>query len=133
VTLTRSGMPRRVLVTGGRDYRDRDTVYRTLDALMADGGIAVVIHGACSEWRNGKRVLRGADRWADEWAWERGVEPIPCPADWVTHGRAAGPIRNGEMLTHNPDLVVAFPGGKGTEDMKRQARADGVEVVEVKP
>lgn len=30
-----------------------------------------------------------------------------------------------------PSLVVAFPGGEGTADMVRKARAAGVEVVEV--
>jgi hypothetical protein len=32
-----------------------------------------------------------------------------------------------------PDLVVAFPGGTGTANMVKQARAAGVEVLEVSP
>ena len=55
------------------------------------------------------------------------------PADWIRHGRAAGPIRNEQMLREGcPDLVVAFhddPGlGRGTADMVRRALAAGVPV-----
>jgi hypothetical protein len=50
-------------------------------------------------------------------------------ADWNTHGRAAGPIRNQRMLDEvKPELVVAFPGGRGTADMVRRAREAGVNV-----
>lgn len=44
-------------------------------------------------------------------------------ADWKKHGKAAGPIRNGIMLRDGkPDMVVAFPGGRGTANMVDQAR-----------
>jgi hypothetical protein len=39
------------------------------------------------------------------------------PADGKKHGRAAGPIRNQKMPEEKPELVVAFPGGRGTADM----------------
>jgi hypothetical protein len=53
-------------------------------------------------------------------------------AEWETLGRKAGPIRNERMLTEGkPDLVVAFPGGRGTAHMTRLAREAGVEVVEI--
>jgi predicted Rossmann-fold nucleotide-binding protein len=41
-------------------------------------------------------------------------------------------VRNRQMLTEGrPDLVVAFPGGKGTANMVALARKAGVEIVEV--
>jgi len=53
-------------------------------------------------------------------------------ANWRTHGKAAGPIRNQQMLDEGrPHLVVAFPGGTGTADMVRRAKAAGVPVMEV--
>ena len=53
--------------------------------------------------------------------------------DWEKHGRAAGPIRNKLMLDEGrPDLVVAFPGGRGTANMVKQASAASVEVIEVR-
>lgn len=118
------------MATGGRGYRDRQCVFDTLDELHATSRIGVVIHGACSRVENGVTVLCGADRWADEWGRERGAVVIPCPADWDAHGRAAGPIRNAAMVReHAPDVVVAFPGGRGTADMVRQAERALITVV----
>jgi len=52
-------------------------------------------------------------------------------ANWAELGRKAGPIRNQQMLDEGkPNLVVAFPGGRGTADIVRRARAAGIEVVE---
>jgi hypothetical protein len=112
----------KVLVCGGRDYSDTDQVVNTLDRLDAERLIHIIIHGGA----------RGADSEAAQWADLRQIQSWRFPADWKTHGKAAGPIRNQQMIDDgNPDLVVAFPGGKGTEDMKARARAAGVEVIEV--
>ena len=57
------------------------------------------------------------------------------PADWDKHGKAAGPIRNKQMIDEGkPDLVIAFPGGRGTAGAVRLAKFAGVtvRVVEVK-
>jgi len=54
---------------------------------------------------------------------------MPFPADWSRHGKSAGPIRNRQMLIEGrPDIVVAFPGGKGTANMIKQAVEAGVKV-----
>lgn len=113
-TPSTSRAPMRMLVCGGRDYQDRQFVFDSLDRVLARRLVTAVIHGACQD-RQGN--LKGADRWADEWAQERGIERIPCPADWDAHGNKAGPIRNAYMLTLQPDGVVAFPGGRGTGGM----------------
>ena len=110
----------RVLVCGGRDYRDRDAVYRELDALLPQMG-ALMSGGA-----------PGADTLAWDWGWSRNFHCERYMADWKTHGRAAGPIRNQRMLDEGkPDLVVAFPGGRGTADMVRRAEAAGIKVKRV--
>ena len=75
----------------------------------------------------------GADRLAGEWAKERCIEVLARPAEWKKHGRAAGPIRNQAMLAEKPQLVVAFPGGKGTADMVAKAKKAGLEVVVIEP
>lgn len=120
-------MSRTLIVTGGRDYADRAFVFETLDRLHAESPIDLVVHGACG-WSKGQpelhlvSLLRGADRWAHEWALARGVDVEPRPADWRFEGRAAGPKRNARMLFAHPDAAVAvFPGGKGTEDCARRA------------
>ena len=107
----------KVLVWGGRDFQDKARVFATLDGLDP----ALVIHGGA----------RGADSLAEKWAATRQVPCHVYPADWRRHGRAAGPIRNREMLEQSkPDLVVAFPGGRGTAHMVRIARDAGYRVIE---
>lgn len=54
------------------------------------------------------------------------------PAPWDFHKNSAGPIRNAWMLRFGqPDLVLAMPGGTGTADMVKKARAAHVEVIQV--
>ena len=108
----------RVLVCGGRDYDDRDRVFSELDTLQP---IRMVIHGNA----------RGADTLAQAWCLSRRVQAAACPAQWSKYGKRAGPMRNEAMLGHSPDLVLAFPGGRGTADMVSRARKAGVRVVEV--
>lgn len=58
------------------------------------------------------------------------VKYVGYPAEWEAHGKAAGPIRNAHMLSDfKPDLVVAFPGGRGTADMVKKAQDAGVTVL----
>jgi ABC-type Fe3+-hydroxamate transport system substrate-binding protein len=82
----------------------------------------------------GDVVIHGAARGVDEQAMIAaqtlpGVKHLPFAADWHKHGRAAGPIRNKRMLDEGkPDLVVAFPGGRGTANMVKQAQAAGIPV-----
>lgn len=111
----------RVLVCGGRDFNDPTLLNNALDQLHKQHGFTTLVHGDA----------RGADRLAHQWATNNNVTPEPHPADWKKHGKAAGPIRNREMLDTKPDLVVAFPGGKGTRDMTRQAANAGVQVINV--
>ena len=112
----------RVLVCGGRDFEDVALAHDALDRLHYQHGFVLVIEGDA----------RGADRIAGEWADLRGIEHAKFPAAWATLGRAAGPIRNEKMLREGkPDLVIAFPGGKGTAHMVRIAREAGVRVIEV--
>ena len=94
----------------------------TLDRLHAQRRIVALMQGGAP----------GADRLARDWAAARpDIQRFVCRADWASHGAAAGPMRNARMLEWGPDLVVAFPGGRGTADMVRQARAAGVEVIQV--
>ena len=109
----------RVLVCGGRHYCDREFIYRYLDALHKEHPIDVLIEGGAG----------GTDGIAGQWAVERGINNLIFPADWDKHGKVAGPIRNQRMLDEGkPDLVVAFPGGRGTADMMKRAKAVGVKV-----
>jgi YspA, cpYpsA-related SLOG family len=81
-----------------------------------------LVHGAA----------RGADALAADWAESQGIDVWAMPADWERNGRIAGPLRNQQMLDDaKPALVIAFPGGSGTRDMVRRAKAAGIEVIEI--
>ena len=103
----------RVLVCGGRDFFNEAVVFSALDRLHEKTPIAILIHGAAP----------GADSVSEQWAKAQALLILRYPADWRSHGRAAGPMRNEYMLGHSrPELVVAFPGGKGTTDMVVRAQ-----------
>jgi hypothetical protein len=71
---------------------------------------------------------RGADRFAREFANGLGCTVETHEADWKRYGKAAGGIRNQRMVDSKPDGVLAFPGGKGTEDCVRRAVKAGISV-----
>ena len=111
----------RVLVCGGRDYADRAAVFGALDAVRqrtSPGALQVIQGGA-----------GGADALARAWC---RIMRVPCvtePAEWERHRKAAGPIRNQKMIdTYAPELVLAFPGGRGTADMVSRAENAGISV-----
>ncbi len=109
----------RVLVCGGRDFANWPSLMRHLDPLLIKFPDIFVISGAA----------RGADKIAVEWAILNNVPFKEYPAHWDRYGKSAGVIRNKEMLVRGkPDLVVAFPGGRGTDNMCKQAEKAGVEV-----
>lgn len=109
-----------VVVTGGRNYADRQHVYGTLDSVNAKTPMRLLIEGGCS--------LGGADELARNWAEERDVPHLTVMAEWSRFGRAAGPLRNTGMTYAQPDLCVAFPGGAGTSDCVRQMQKAGVSI-----
>lgn len=108
----------KVLVTGDRNWTNREVIERELRKLPPG---SIVVHGAA----------RGADSIAGEIARRLGFEVRPYPADWDTHGKAAGPMRNAEMLRrehllHSPiEKVLAFhsdfENSRGTKDMVTKA------------
>jgi hypothetical protein len=107
----------RILVCGGRDFNDAAKLNAELDAIHAEHGITELIHGCA----------RGADTLAQLWANSQGIMQWAFPADWNKHGKSAGFIPNSQMLsTGQPDLVVAFPGGKGTAHMVNLTVAAGI-------
>lgn len=112
-----------VVVTGGRDYKDTKHVVETLDAIHKRNPIRLIIHGACPVGDG------GADMRAEAWAKSREVPYAGCPARFKTEGRSAGPKRNQLILDKfEVDVVVAFPGGRGTEDMIKRAHQKGIPV-----
>ena len=108
----------KVLVCGGRDYNRQDLVFETLRAFDP----TCIVQGGAT----------GADALAREFADRYAVKCVTYNANWFKHGKAAGPIRNQAMLDfERPEVVVAFKGGRGTEDMVRRSKKAGIPILYV--
>lgn len=106
-----------VLICGGRDYNEQQSMREAL--MKHKEKIETIIAGGA----------RGADTTAEKLADELGIPIRIFPAQWGAYGRAAGHIRNTAMLLDGkPTEVWAFPGGKGTNNMRNQAIKVGVPV-----
>jgi hypothetical protein len=134
----------RILVCGGRGYgvptllpeingqpldtpeaaearaeAERGRFLRSLQHICDTNDVDAIIEGCAT----------GADSLAEAFARIYGIVLRHFPADWTTYGRDAGQRRNGQMLVEGrPDLVVAFPGGRGTANMIAQAEKAGIPV-----
>jgi len=111
----------KILVCGDRHWSDINSIKRELQKYSGD---VTIIHGAA----------KGVDSLAGLVASELGFKLEVYPAKWDQLGRAAGPVRNMQMLEEGkPDLVLAFHPdllkSKGTIDMIRIARKAGVKVI----
>lgn len=97
----------KVAVTGGREFTDRHFIFSKLN----EQNITHMILGCA----------RGVDTIALEYAKTHSIPYTREEADWDKFGLGAGPERNARMLSHRPDIVIAFPGGSGTANMCLQA------------
>lgn len=114
----------RVIVTGSRVWPAPNTVRHALDEAFATAPRRpfVLIHGACRT---------GADAHAHLWALTApDATEEPHPADWDQHGKAAGPIRNQQMVAAGADLVLAFllPDSRGTRHTVQLAETAGIPI-----
>lgn len=112
----------RVLVCGGRDFNKYVVIYDALDNLYFQHKINTIITGGA----------KGADYWGEAWAITNHVPLVVFKANWEKYGKSAGHIRNTQMINEGkPNLVLAFPGGKGTANMIKQAHANKIEVLKI--
>jgi hypothetical protein len=117
-----------VIVAGGG--RDLHWLPAQIAAVLLARTSGQLVHGLLHGG------ARGADRTIGRAAFQLGWSVEVLPADWRRHGRAAGPIRNRELLELAISraealssaaapvsvLVVAFPGGASTASLVREAR-----------
>jgi hypothetical protein len=117
-------IPHRILITGSREWTDRDTISQALADLWREWGQptdAILVHGACPS---------GADLIAHEIWTARGYPVETHPADWKAYGRAAGPKRNKDMVVLGADMCLAFVrgGSRGAAGCVRLAEKAGIPV-----
>lgn len=110
----------RVIIAGGRGFKDYDLLTKTMNHLLSrvNDDITVVCGKA-----------RGADTLGEQYAKEHGYSVQYFPADWSRYGKSAGYLRNTEMAK-NADALVAFWDGAslGTRHMIEIAKAHGLKV-----
>jgi len=120
-----------VIVCGGRDYLDRNTVFAELDRIDEWLMISCLVEGGQRTFdRDTGKCIGGADYHANRWAYSRNIPCSTVRADWMRWGAAAGNIRNQRMLDlWKPERVISFPGKNGTADMIERAGLAGVKVI----
>ena len=115
----------RILVCGDRNWDNFKMIYNTLAQFSgmsaSDDESIIVIDGTC----------RGADALGNKAAKKLGFKTKRFAANWDKYYKAAGPIRNQQMLDEGkPNLVLAFhtnlANSKGTKDMLNRARKAGI-------
>lgn len=96
----------KVIIAGSRDYHEYDTLLQAI--TESEFNITTVISGGA----------KGVDALGEEYANNMNIPLNTYNADWNTHGKAAGPIRNRKMA-ENADALIALWDGKsrGTKNM----------------
>lgn len=116
----------RVVICGSRDWVDEEPIRELIHSLkdFNSSDILTIVTGGA----------KGADNIAEKIAKEEGLNTMTFRAKWHTFGRAAGPIRNQEMLdTAEPERVYAFKTklkSVGTDDCLKRARDKGIDTQE---
>lgn len=116
-------------IVGYRFYNDWDDCIKHIGNTLAEwklpvDKISAVVSGGAM----------GADKLAERFAKSYNLHMIVYKPDWKKHGRAAGILRNSDIInacTH----CIAFPSpkGKGTQDSIKKAQQSGkvLKVIEV--
>lgn len=114
-------MTKALIVCGGRNYIWKQKHVDLVRDIIKEGGYTEVIHGGAT----------GADQIGNEAVIGLKMQLTIMPPLWEQHGRAAGPIRNEQMAyrAHERDGgIVAFKGGRGTENMLHWAKRYNLKV-----
>lgn len=110
----------KIAVVGSRKFSDIVLFHLIVESYIMD-------RFSCVEYDDGLRYDRewediqivsggcptGADAYIKDWVQKfhiDGVEYKEFPADWATHGKAAGPIRNSELVDYCDEIMVFYDG-----------------------
>lgn len=113
-----------VLVCGSRGIHAES--YNPVRDVLLESGRCIFLSGDCPE---------GADYWVLELAKTFKQPRLAIPADWDTHGKQAGFIRNAQMVELADECIAVWDGkSKGTAHTIELCRKKGipVRIIEVK-
>ena len=126
-----------LIVCGSRSFDDPEFLFRKMDSLtrkLNKKKLTIVTGAQRSKAKDGHS--HGADYFAEQWARKNWCNMLRFHADWQKHGKAAGMIRNTEMLKESEATVlIAFRvngPSPGTDDSVAKARKKGLRVIVVK-
>ena len=113
----------RLIVAGTRTFDDY---------VLMKGNLDLIILGLREDYPGASVVIisgnaKGADQLGIRYAMERNLSFRRFPTQWHQYGKAAGPMRNAQMLAYAKEgipALVAFWDGKsrGTDHMIQTAR-----------
>lgn len=109
----------KIIIAGGRDFNDYELLKKSVDEFILfylqmepNDPVEIVSGGA-----------PGADSLGERYASENGYPIKKFPADWNTHGKAAGPIRNRQMASYAHACIIFWDGkSRGTKNMIEEAK-----------
>lgn len=111
----------RILVTGSREWDDPGEIEHWLSQISYGHREVTLVSGHCPT---------GADKYAEDFAYEQDWDVELHPADWLAWGKRAGFIRNQQMVDLGADVCVAFRRGnwnsKGTTHCGEAAERAGI-------
>lgn len=112
----------RIIIAGGRDFTDYPLLREKCDRILSHASQSqkiIVVSG----------TARGADSLGERYAREREYRIEQYPADWKTHGKSAGYIRNCQMAKVGNALIAFWDGqSRGTKNMIEIAQQNGLQV-----
>ena len=106
----------KVIIAGSRTA----TYQNVLDALTN-------CHFSCDATEIVSGTAGGADTHGEAVARTMNIPIKRFPAQWATHGKAAGPIRNAEMASYADALIAVWDGkSRGTKNMIENAQKNNL-------
>ena len=110
----------KLIICGGRHFDDYEALERVVDKVISElnsSEESEIVSGHC----------QGTDLLGELYAEKHGLKCTVFPANWKKFGKAAGPIRNSEMIKYisdseNPAVIALVgPNAKGTMDTVNKA------------
>ena len=114
----------KLIIAGSRHIEDYDVVAKKLDGFR-EYIMSVEPWTVVGEVVSGE--ARGVDTLGARWAYGHGITVAKFPADWTTHGRKAGCLRNVQMAQYADAVLVIWDGkSKGSAHMLKTAKQFGI-------
>lgn len=97
----------KLIIAGGRDFTNYELLKEKIKENYEIDKIQIVSGHA-----------QGADKLGEKFATEHNIPLITFPADWNSHGKKAGMVRNEKMANYADEAILFWDGySSGTSNM----------------